>query len=132
MNQSVVCSRGSAEGVFLKLLVDAAGANAAAASVAAAAAGAGAMHDINSDAPPQLDQLSMDPAALLAGRNLRPATDASRAGMPLAPICAQAHSPMMWFVHDHNMHTSHVCVLAILYRVPRTTLYMPRAAAVPC
>lgn len=40
------------------------------------------MHDITGDAPPpQLDQLTMDPAALLAGRNLRPATDASRAGV---------------------------------------------------
>lgn len=60
-----------------------AGAKAAAASVAAATAAGGAgvsMNDINNDGPPQLDQLTMDPAAVLAVRNLRPATDASRAG----------------------------------------------------
>ena len=71
-----------------------AGAAAVAASVAAATAAGGAgvsMNDINNDAPPQLDQLSMDPAALLAGRNLRPATDATRAGMP--PLHALAVAP---------------------------------------
>jgi hypothetical protein len=41
-----------------------------------------AMNDINNDTPPQLDQLTMNTSPLIAGRNLRPATDSACAGVP--------------------------------------------------